>query len=166
MKRLILLSLLAMLWNSAALAAHDGYGKYNYNGQSAYSDNQSLEYAAKDLEKAAKRLYRRLKKETGYSPLANEARLFYYATSDFREQVNYGKRYRKLNRRFENLSDNLYKLKYAYKSGDYGYLSNKSRRRLDNVLYAYKDVEQGLNAYRPQQYSYHFKRSRPGEYRR
>ncbi|GAB4201004.1 MAG: hypothetical protein Tsb002_37410 [Wenzhouxiangellaceae bacterium] len=159
MKRLLLAFTALFLFVGAASAGHDNH----YKG--AYDDSYLIEATAK-LADDSQRLYRRLKRETGYSPLANEARLLARGSEQLYEDAKYGARPRALQRRFRQLSDCLYGLKDAFYSNQYSYLSHRSHRRLDKVLASFGSVERGLNTRQPREYSYHQPKTRRGAYRR
>lgn len=152
-KLIIMLSLLLSISTTSWAGSRDHDHQYRDDHHYAEID---LDHATKKLVKSAKRLHRRLQKETGYGAISYQARDLLTASRKLHEDAKYGARPRVLKRRFRQLEDCLYELKERFHSRQYHYLSHKAEKRLEQTLYALKDVQEGIEAI-PRQYSYHYK---------
>ena len=159
MHKLILMLSLLLTFSATSWAGSDHYGKHHSND--GYYEEPDISYATKKLVKSAKRLHKRLKKETGYGAISYQARDLLEASRKLHEDAKYGAHTRVLKRRYRQLEDCLYALKDRFHSREYHYLSRKAEKRLEKTLYALQDVREGIYAI-PEQYSYHYQ---PGDNR-
>ena len=156
MHKLILMLSLLLTFSATSWAGSDYHGKHH--ASDGYYEEAHLTDATKQLVKSAKRLHKRLKKETGYGAISYQARDLLTASRKLHEDAKYGAHTRVLKRRYRQLEDCLYSLKDRFHSREYHYLSHKAEKRLDKTLYALQDVREGIYSI-PEQYSYHYKPS-------